>query len=112
MTTSFHVSHDSKLYELFAERVALTETLETWRVSSRGDVNRFITLANNRPYLHERHQYKSFYKWTVLEGDATYRRIVDLITSQLDYFIRGQWKPPKKGKTVAQPTTTPQGKLF
>lgn len=112
MTTSFTLSHDSKTYELFAERVALNESLETWRVSARGDMNRFITLTNNRPFLHERHQYKAFYKWTMVEGDQAYKRIKALITNHLEYFIKGQWKPPKKGKPQQTPSESPQGKLF
>ena len=112
MTTNFHVSHDSKLYELFAERIAEGDTLETWRVSARGDVNRFVTITNNRPYLHANHQYKAYYKWTIVEGDNTYKRIVDLITNQLEYYIRGLWKPPRKGKAVTTPIESPQIKLF
>ena len=111
MTTTFVLSHDSKIFELFAERVSVTEELETWRVCNRGDTNRFITLSNNRPYLHSRHQYKAFYKWTVIEGDHSYRRIRDLITNKIEYHIKGLWKPPTKAETTKN-APVKQSKLF
>lgn len=116
MTTTFMCSHDGKAFEFSAERVRVDDALETWRVSSRGDVNRFITITNNRPGLHARYQYKAFYKWTVVEGDYDYRRIVSLITNQLEYYIKGLWKPPLKGKkeklTATLLQNNAQGKLF
>lgn len=110
MNTTFTLSHDSKTFELFAEMVNATEDVETWRVSSRLDKSTFITLTNNRPYLHARHQYKAFYKWTIVEGDYTFKRIKDLITNKVEYYIKGLWKPPRK-KDLQAPRP-PQGKLF
>lgn len=97
MQCNFTLSHDSKTYEAIAERVALDDTLETWRVST-GVMSTvcFIALTNNHPDLHARHHYKAFYKWMVLESDHTYRCIVDVIINYVEYYIKGLWKPPKK----------------
>lgn len=113
MTTSFTLSHDSKVFELFAERVSVGEDIETWRVQSRTDTNSFLTVTNNRPLLHRQHSYKAFFKWTVLEGDYTLRRITMLVTHHLDYYIKGQWKPPTKGVNEKKAAAAKQqGKLF
>ena len=116
MTKSFHLSHEGTNYDFLAERVKVDDTLEVWRVSSRLDVNSFLALSNDRPLLHQKHQYRANYKWTVLEGEPIYRRMVSLITNLLEYHIKGLWKPPLKGKkdTKAAPSSenNPQGKLF
>lgn len=110
MNTTFTLSHDSKIFELFAERVTVGDEIETWRVSHRADRNSFMTVSNNRPYLHARHQYKAFYKWTLIESNHAFKRIQDLITNQIEYYIKGLWKPPTK-KELRTPVA-PQGKLF
>ena len=116
MTTSFHLSHEGKNYNFLAERVKVDDTLEVWRVSSRLHTNSFLALSNDRPLLHQKHEYSASYKWTVLEGEPIYRRMVSLITNLLEYHIKGLWKPPVKGKKdtkqAALPQNNPQGKLF
>src|SRR4051812_49422221 len=98
MTCNFTLSHEGATYELVAEKVADTETLETWHVSSQRHKNAFLALSNNRPLLHTAHRYTARYTWTVLEGDSQYRIMVLQITTYLEYYIKGLWRPPKKGK--------------
>lgn len=113
MTTSFTLSHDSNTHELFAERVSETDSIETWRVYSRGDQNTFIELSNDRPRLHAQSLYTARYKWTVLEGAPQYRKMVTQITTYLEYEIRGRWKPPTKGVAEKKAAAAKQqGRLF
>jgi hypothetical protein len=112
MTTSFTLSQDGKTFELAAERVAETDILETWRVGSRLDPDVFIALTNDRPLLHQKHLYRTSYKWTVVEGNATYRRMVKQITTYLEYHIKGLWHPPKKIPVETKNEPTSQGNLF
>jgi hypothetical protein len=113
MACNFTLSHDGTTYRLFAEKVGETDRLETWRVASQLDKNSFIALSNDRPLLHRERHYTAPYKWTVLEGDPQYRKMVVQITTYLEYYIKGLWRPPKKGKAElkAGPEHT-QGKLF
>ena len=113
MPCSFTLSNEGITYELWAEKTAGDHTFETWRVFSRLDASAFIELANDRPSLHTQHQYTTRYTWTVKEGVPQYRKMVQQITTWLEYHIKGQWKPARKGKPTlqrAEPST--QGKLF
>lgn len=114
MTCNFTLSHEGTTYELVAEKVGQTDVLETWHVSSPLDRNAFITLWNDRPLLHTNHQYTARYKWTILEGDPLYKKMFVQITTYLEYFIKGLWRPPKKGKSEQpkQVVENTQGKLF
>lgn len=113
MTCSFTLSHEGATYELVAAKVADTETLETWHVSSRRDKNAFIVFSNDRPLLHNSHLYTARYEWTVLQGDPLYSKMVLQITTYLEYHIKGLWRPPKKGKGESKPVeANTQGKLF
>lgn len=112
MNCTFTLSHEGKTHELTAVCSQASSTLEIWRVSNRGDQNRFILLSNDRPLLHEKHHYTAQYKWTVVEGEALYKRMVGQITTYLEYHIKGLWKPPKKGREEKKPSDTPQGSLF
>lgn len=113
MTCNFTLSHEGITYELFAEKTGESDALETWRVASRLDQNAFVALSNDRPLLHTKHRYMASYKWTVLEGNLQYRKMVLQITTYLEYYIKGLWRPLKKGKSELTPATgNPQGKLF
>lgn len=111
MTCSFTLSHEGKTHELTAVRSSVSDSVEVWRVSGR-DPNLFISLSNDRPLLHQKHLYSARFKWEVLEGEAIYRRMVVQITTYLEYYIKGLWKPPKKGKAEKKLPDTPQGSLF
>lgn len=113
MTCHFTLSHEGITYELAAEKVAETDVVEMWRVASRLEKNAFIALSNDRPLLHRDHHYQGHYKWTVLEGDPVYKKMVLQITTYLEYYIKGLWRPPKKGKPDLKPVEgNAQGKLF
>jgi len=113
MTCHFTLSHDGATYRLFAEKVRETDTVETWRVRSQLDQNSFIALVNDRPLLHMGRNYTARYKWTVLEGDPQYQKMVLQITTYLEYHIKGLWRPSKKGKPEPKLIAeNPQGKLF
>lgn len=113
MTCNFTLSHEGITYELFAEKIGETDAVETWRVASRLDKNSFVALSNDRPLLRTRHHYTASYKWTVLEGNSQYRKMVSQITTYLEYYIKGLWRPSKKEQPETKPPAeNPQGKLF
>ena len=113
MTCSFTLSNDGKVHELAAERVAVSDTIETWRVCSRLDPNFFIALSNDKPLLQNKRLYTDQFKWTIIEGEAVYKRMTTQITTYLEYYIKGLWKPPTKGINEQKAAAAKQqGRLF
>lgn len=81
MQWSISIVYDRQVIRLKAERIALTEISEQYRIIAR---NRILIVQNNRPLLHKKGLKHRRIDWKLVDGHLQNTALFELICKQLE----------------------------